>query len=129
MSVTALQGRGALPLTASYDPVVWWWRRIVVAVTVPDVHAGTWIDTSQRVMTYWFVGDDVSQHRDAINELAEGAAVCVSGGARWSRAELEATADQVSEIVRPDAKTRSAPRLMYPTPTRARTPATGCRWQ
>jgi hypothetical protein len=55
-------------------------RRYLDTVTV--AHAGVWIDTPQRVMTYWFVGDDVTKHRDAISELADGAAVCVTRGSR-----------------------------------------------
>lgn len=71
--------------------------------SVPDAHAATWIDPSQRVMTYWFVGDDVTEYRGVITELADGAAVCVAGGARWSRSELQATVDRAREMTSPDA--------------------------
>jgi hypothetical protein len=56
---------------------------------VQDVFAGMWWDQNTSVMTLWFVGDDVEGHRRAIEE-ATGTTdeICVSGGARFSEAEL-----------------------------------------
>ena len=55
--------------------------------------AGTWWDSQTRVMTAWFVGDDVEAHRLALAEATGGATICVAGGARFSEAELLEAAD------------------------------------
>lgn len=53
----------------------------------PD-YAGMWWDQASWVMTVWFVGDDVTDHQDAIIALSPDEPVCVAGGARFSEAEL-----------------------------------------
>ncbi len=62
--------------------------------TVPDSFAGAWLDDA-GVTTYWFVGDDVEAHRAALTDAFGDAPVCVVGGARSSRAELMAVADEI----------------------------------
>ncbi len=58
--------------------------------------AGTWWDKQTRVMTAWFVGDDVEAHRLALAEATGGATICVAGGARFSEADLLEAANGLS---------------------------------
>ncbi len=58
--------------------------------TGADGYAGSWWDNDAGVFTVWFVGDDVSAHEAAIEELRGDGAVCVIGGADYTDAELRA---------------------------------------
>ena len=57
--------------------------------TIPDRYAGRWWDNANGVMTIWLTGDDIGDHRAALEAAAgEGARVCVIGGASYTEAEL-----------------------------------------
>lgn len=67
--------------------------------TIPDRYAGQWWDSDAAVMTVLLTGDDVADHRAALQE-AVGArgTVCVAGGARYTAAELEAAQQRAVQI-------------------------------
>lgn len=58
--------------------------------TIPERHAATWWDQANSVLTVLLTGDDVADHRAALEEaVGDRGMVCVVGGARWSAAELQ----------------------------------------
>jgi hypothetical protein len=67
--------------------------------TIPDRHAGLWWDQETAVMTVLLTGDDVADHRAALEEaIGDRGTVCVVGGARHSLAELERAQQRATEI-------------------------------
>ncbi len=80
-----LRGSGSVgnPPTDSEDAV---WAYLE---TIPDRYAGRWWDAANGVMTIWLTGDDIADHRTALEAAAgEGGRVCVIGGAGYTEAEL-----------------------------------------
>jgi hypothetical protein len=68
---------------------------------IPERNAGTWWDGDNAVMTVLLTGDDVSEHRAALEEaVGDRGTVCVVGGARWSMAELEQAQQRAMQIAR-----------------------------
>ena len=69
--------------------------------SIPERNAGTWWDDDNAVMTVLLTGDDVSEHRAALEEaVGDRGTVCVVGGARWSMAELEQAQQRAMQIAR-----------------------------
>ena len=67
--------------------------------TIPDRHAGIWWDSSNSVLTVLLTGDDVDEHRAALEDaVGDRGTVCVVGGARWSFAELEQMQQRALDI-------------------------------
>jgi len=67
--------------------------------TIPGRHAATWWDQRNAVLTVLLTGDDVTEHRAALQEaVGDRGTVCVVGGARWSAAELEQAQQRALEI-------------------------------
>ena len=63
----------------------------------PD-YAEMWWDSNSSVLTVWFKGNDVAAHQTAIEALANGEPVCVSGGARFSQAELMEASELINQF-------------------------------
>jgi len=62
---------------------------VAYTATIPDRFAGMWWDRARAVMTVRLTGDDIENHRRALEDAAgEDMAVCVSGGADYSEAAL-----------------------------------------
>jgi hypothetical protein len=67
--------------------------------TMPERYAGQWWDSDAAVMTVLLTGDDVAEHRAALEQAVDGrGTVCVVGGARWSLAELQRAQNRATEI-------------------------------
>lgn len=67
--------------------------------TIPERYAGQWWDSDAAVMTVLLTGDDVDEHRAALEDaVGERGTVCVVGGARWSEAELQQAQSRATEI-------------------------------
>jgi hypothetical protein len=67
--------------------------------TIPERHAATWWDQRNAVVTVLLTGDDVTEHRAALQEaVGDRGTVCVIGGARWSAAELDQAQQRALEI-------------------------------
>lgn len=73
------------------------------AASVADQFAGSWIDES-GVLTYGFIGDDATGHRDALAEATGGGDVCAMDGFRWTETELSSVAGEVFGIARGDQR-------------------------
>lgn len=66
---------------------------------IPDRFAGQWWDSDAGVMTVLLTGDDVAEHRAALEDAAgDRGTVCVVGGARYSAAELEQAQQRATDI-------------------------------
>ncbi|HKZ30597.1 MAG TPA: hypothetical protein VJ482_13320 [Acidimicrobiia bacterium] len=62
---------------------------VAYTATIPDRFAGMWWDRASAVMTVRLTGDDIENHRRALEDAAgEDMAVCVSGGADYSETAL-----------------------------------------
>jgi hypothetical protein len=67
--------------------------------TIRDRYAGEWWDSEHGVLTVLLTGDDVADHRAALDEaVGDRGTVCVVGGARYSYAELEQAQQRAMDI-------------------------------
>jgi hypothetical protein len=67
--------------------------------TIPDRYAAQWWDRENSVLNFLLTGDDMTDHRAALQKaVGNRARVCVVGGARWSYAELRRARRRASDI-------------------------------
>jgi hypothetical protein len=67
--------------------------------TIPDRYAGEWWDGEVAVLTVLLTGEDVADHRAALEDaVGDRGTVCVVGGARHSLAELQRAQERATEI-------------------------------
>ncbi len=103
-----LRGSGSVgnPPTDSEDAV---WAYLE---TIPDRYAGRWWDATNGVMTIWMTGEDVADHRAALEAAAgENERVCVIGGADYTEAALIDVQGQLFDVIDMEATALSSSSL------------------
>jgi len=90
-----LRGSGSVrnPPTDSEDAV---WAYLE---TIPDRYAGQWWDAANGVMTIWLTGDDITDHRTALEAVAGDGRVCVIGGADYTEAALIEVQGRLFDVI------------------------------
>lgn len=91
---TELRGDGAGNMDPAADAAI-----AQYVATITDRFAGQWWDSDTGVMTVLLTGDDVAEHRAALEDaVGDRGTVCVVGGARYSAAELEQAQQRATDI-------------------------------
>lgn len=68
--------------------------------TIPDRYAGMWWDRANAVLTVWLTGQDIDNHRTALEQAAgNDLTVCVIDGAEYSEATLREIQTRLFEVV------------------------------
>lgn len=79
--------------------------------TIPDRYAGRWWDAANGVMTVWLTGDDVADHRAALESASGDGRVCVIGGANHTEAALIEIQQRLFDVIDVEATAASSSSL------------------
>jgi hypothetical protein len=67
--------------------------------TIPDRQAGEWWSSGMTVLTVQLTGDDIADHKAALEEaIGDRGTLCVVGGARYSIGELEQAQRRATDV-------------------------------